>query len=142
MVERALDAGVDELAHTPLERLPAALIDRIVAAGVGVVSTLHTHLRKDAVLDNARDLVSAGVRMSYGTDLGNAGIQVGADARELDLLASAGLGAEGVLFASTEPIVVGSPAAVVALDIDPREQSRAWIQPHAVMVGPTLLLRA
>src|SRR3954449_5946584 len=41
-VESALDAGVDELAHTPVEQLPAELVERIAAAGVGVVSTLHT----------------------------------------------------------------------------------------------------
>lgn len=142
MVEQALDAGVDELAHTPLERLPAGLIDRLLAARVGVVSTLHTHLRAGDVLDNARDLISAGVPMRYGTDLGNTGIRPGADPRELDLLASAGLGAEGTLTAATEPIVVGSQAALVALDTDPRDQPRAWGAPHAVMVGSTLLLRA
>jgi len=142
MVQRALDAGVDELAHTPVERLPAPVIDRLVAAGVRVVSTLHTHVRAGDVLDNARDLVSAGVSMRYGTDLGNTGIRPGADARELDLLARAGLGAEGALLAGTEPIAVGSPAAVVALDHDPRERPQAWSQPHAVMVGSTLLLRA
>ena len=142
MVERALDAGVDELAHTPLERLPAALVDRIVAAGVRVVSTLHTHLRAGAVLDNVRDLVGAGVTVRYGTDLGNTGIRPGADARELGLLADAGLGAEGALRAATDPIVVGAPAALVALKHDPRERAQAWSEPHAVMVGSTLLLRA
>jgi imidazolonepropionase-like amidohydrolase len=140
MVERALDAGVDELAHTPLDRLSAATIDRIVEAGVRVVSTLHTHLRSGDVLDNARDLVSAGVPMRYGTDLGNAGIRAGADARELDLLARAGLDAEGALLAATEPVVVGAPAALVALDDDPRERPRTWSRPRAVMVGSTLLL--
>lgn len=142
MVERALDAGVDELAHTPLERLPAALVDRMLAAGVRVVSTLHTHLRAGDVLDNARDLVSAGVPMRYGTDLGNAGIRPGADARELDLLADTGLGPERALLAATDPIVTGAPAAVVALKDDPRERAQTWNEPHAVMVGSTLLLRA
>lgn len=142
MVERALEAGVDELAHTPLEPMPAALIDRILAAGVRVVSTLHTHLRSGDAVGNARELVSAGVPLRYGTDLGNTGIRPGADARELDLLAASGLGAEGALRSATEPIAVGSPVAIVALDHDPRERSTAWSQPHAVMVGPTLLLRA
>src|SRR4051794_37002337 len=41
-VESALDAGVDELAHTPVEQLPAELVERIASAGVAVVSTLHT----------------------------------------------------------------------------------------------------
>lgn len=142
MVERALEAGVDELAHTPLERLPAALIDRIVAAGVRVVSTLHTHLRAGDVRGNARDLVSAGVPLRYGTDLGNTGIRPGADTHELDLLAAAGLSPERALLAATGPIVVGAPAALVALKHDPRERVQTWNEPHAVMVGSTLLLRA
>jgi imidazolonepropionase-like amidohydrolase len=142
MVEQALDAGVDELAHTPLERLPTALVDRIAAQGVRVISTLHTHLRAGDVVDNATALIAAGVAVRYGTDLGNAGIKPGADPRELDLLARAGLGPEGALRAATEPIRPGSAAGLVALYDDPREQPRAWTQPHAVMVGTTLLLRA
>src|SRR4051812_49175066 len=60
MVEQALDAGVDELAHTPLERLPTAVVDRIAAAGVRVISTLQTHRGSGDVSGNARALVSAG----------------------------------------------------------------------------------
>jgi len=141
MVERALDVGVDELAHTPVERLPAPVVDRIASAGVRVISTLHTHLRGSDVLANATALVAAGVNLRYGTDLGNAGIKPGADPRELDLLAASGLGKDSALRASTEPIRPGQPAGIVALLDDPREHSRTWLQPHAVMVGPTLLLR-
>ena len=141
MVERALDAGVDELAHTPLELLPAALVDRIAAAGVRVVSTLHTHLRGSEVVANAAALVRAGVEVRYGTDLGNAGTKPGADPRELDLLARCGLDGDAVLRSATEPISVGQPAGLVALLEDPREHTRTWLLPHAVMVGPTLLLR-
>jgi imidazolonepropionase-like amidohydrolase len=142
MVERALDAGVDELAHTPTEPMPAGLVDRVASAGVRVVSTLQTHVRSGGVLANAGALVSAGVTVRYGTDLGNAGTKPGADPRELDLLARTDLGVEGALRAATEPISVGAPAGLVALYGDPREQSRAWTDPHAVMVGSTLLLRA
>ena len=142
MVERALDAGVDELAHTPLEPLHAALVDRIAVARVRVISTLHTHLRGSEVVGNAAALVSAGVVVRYGTDLGNAGIKPGADVRELGLLARTGLGPEGTLSAATEPIRAGAAAGLVALLDDPREQPRTWLQPHAVMVGSTLLLRA
>ncbi len=141
MVERALDAGVDELAHTPLERLPTAVVDRIAVEGVRVISTLHTHLRGSDVLANAAALVAAGVAVRYGTDLGNAGTKPGADPRELDLLARTGLGSEGALRAATEPVRPGAAAGLVALLEDPREQSRTWLWPRAVMVGPMLLLR-
>ena len=78
-VARVLDAGVDELAHTPTEPLDDALVDRVAAAGVSVVSTLQTLVAQqpeDARLapqHNAAALLAAGVPVVYGTDLGNAG---------------------------------------------------------------------
>jgi imidazolonepropionase-like amidohydrolase len=141
-VQQALDAGVDELAHTPVERLPTPVVDRIAAAGVRVISTLQTHRRSGDAVINVQALVSAGVPLRYGTDLGNAGTTPGADPRELELLAGTALGPDGALQAATEPVAVGTPAGLVALRRDPREHSRAWTQPHAVMVGSVLLLRS
>ena len=100
-----LDAGVDELAHTPSERLPEAAVDRVAAAGVPVVSTLQTFFpgaRGRAAGANAAALHRAGVRLVYGTDLGNFGTRTGVDPRELDRLADAGLGRLGALRAATE----------------------------------------
>jgi imidazolonepropionase-like amidohydrolase len=145
MVERALDAGVDELAHTPTEPLPAELVTRIVTDGVRVVSTLHTFVKSgvgSAALANATALAAAGAVIRYGTDLGNAGIVPGADPRELDLLADAvGLGADAALRAATEPLALGAKVGVVVLDEDPRARPQAWRRPRAVAVGGTLLLR-
>jgi imidazolonepropionase-like amidohydrolase len=144
MVERALDAGVDELAHTPTERLPDEIVSRIAGAGVRIVSTLQTFVRGGtggAAVDNAAALVAAGVPLRYGTDLGNAGTRAGADPRELELLAGpVGLGPEGALRAATEPMRVGQPAGLVVLDHDPRERAAVWREPRAVVVGTTLLL--
>jgi imidazolonepropionase-like amidohydrolase len=145
MVERALDAGVDELAHTPIEQLPAELVTRIAAAGIRVVSTLHTFVAGGdgrAAVANAAALAAAGVPLRYGTDLGNAGIRAGADVRELELLAhKVGLGADAALRAATEPIRLGSTVGLVVLDADPRADPGAWRYPRAVAVGGTLLLR-
>ena len=144
MVERALDAGVDELAHTPTEPLPAELVQRIAAAKVRVISTLHTFVAGgdgDGARANAAALVAAGVSVRYGTDLGNAGIKPGADPAELKLMGQAGLRPDAVLAAATEPVQVGAPAALVALETDPREHVEAWREPLAVVVGGTLLIR-
>jgi imidazolonepropionase-like amidohydrolase len=145
MVERALDAGVDELAHTPTEPLPAEMVDRVVDAGVPVVSTLHTFAAGGegaGAVGNAAALVAAGATLRYGTDLGNAGIKPGADLTELRLLAGdVGLGPDAALQAATEPLRVGEVAGVVALDNDPRQDPRAWLHPRAVISGTTLLLR-
>ena len=144
MVERALDAGVDELAHTPTERLPGELVARIASSGVRVISTLHTFVAGGdgaGALDNAAALIAAGVDVRYGTDLGNAGIRPGADPAELKLLGEAGLRADAVLAAATEPVRLGVPAGLVALTADPREHVEAWREPVAVLVDGTLLAR-
>jgi imidazolonepropionase-like amidohydrolase len=145
MVERALEAGVDELAHTPVELLPDEVVARIAAAGTTVVSTLHTfvHVGDSTVLANAAALAAAGVALHYGTDLGNAGTRPGASPDELRLLADrVGLGVEGALRAATEPLAVGARAGVVALERDPRDDPALWRSPRVVVVGRTLLDRA
>ena len=145
MVERALDAGVDELAHTPTELLPDEIVARIAATEVDVVSTLHTFEKGGlgaVAIANATALASAGVRLVYGTDLGNAGIVAGADPRELEILSDAvGLGRDGALRAATVPLAVGDAAGIIALDRDPRAQLKDLRKPRAVLVGRTLLQR-
>lgn len=153
-VERVLDAGVDELAHTPVEPLPGPVVHRIAAAGLPVVSTLQTLVGQqhdgDAPAANARALVEAGVPLVYGSDLGNAGTRPGVDPRELDRLAQAGLGRLGALRSATDwsarllglpgRVEVGRPASLVALPADPVEQPGAWRTPLAVVTGGRVLV--
>ena len=149
-VARVVDAGVDELAHTPSsERLPEALVDRVAAAGVPVVSTLQTFFSAGVGREaaaNAAALHRAGVPLVYGTDLGNAGTRPGVDPRELDRIADAGLGRLGALRAATERsgavawvrgrsgrLVRGEPAALVLLAGDPLVEPGVWRRPRAVL---------
>ncbi len=152
-VQRVLDAGVDELAHTPTERLDDALVERVAEAGIAVVSTLQTLVSQDgeggATARNASVLHAAGVTLAYGTDLGNAGTRPGVDPRELDRLAAAGLGRRGALRAATEVsggllgrsgrLAVGEPAEAVVLPADPAVSPEAWRLPVAVVSGGRLL---
>jgi imidazolonepropionase-like amidohydrolase len=157
MVQRALDGGVDELAHTPVEVLPPALVDRIADAGIPVVSTLQTFYaggegRGPGI--NAANLHAAGVPLLYGTDLGNAGTRPGVDPRELDRLADAGLGRAGALVAATAgsaraaglagragdgTVTVGAEARLVLLDHDPLIEPAAWRSPLAVLADGRLV---
>jgi imidazolonepropionase-like amidohydrolase len=150
MVHRALDASIDELAHTPTERLGDEDVDRIADAGVSVVSTLQTFFAAGdarAAAANARDLVAAGVVLRYGTDLGNTGTTPGVDPRELDRLADAGLGREGALLAATlhsarAPGIrgrtgllrLGEAANLVVLSADPVLEPAAWRNPLVTFV--------
>ena len=154
MVRRALDGGVDELAHTPTEPLPADVVERIAGAGVAVVSTLQTFFYGGdgaGAAANAAALHAAGGQLRYGTDLGNAGTVPGVDPRELDRLADAGLGRLGALLAATEAsarapgirgrtglLTVGEPAALVLLSADPIAEPQAWRAPLAVLADGLL----
>jgi imidazolonepropionase-like amidohydrolase len=156
MVRRAVAAGVDELTHTPSERLPARLVDEIAAARIPVVSTLQTFFTAGvgrSAAQNAADLHRAGVVLRYGTDFGNAGTRAGVDPRELDRLADTGLGRLGALRAATEHaaaspgvtgrtgrLEVGRPAALVLLSADPLAEPGVWRWPLAVIADGRLLL--
>ena len=152
MVLRALDAGVDELCHTPTEPLSSEVIDRIVATGTPVVSTLQTFVDGGAgagALANARALVDAGGVLVYGTDLGNAGTTPGASAAELERIADAGLGRAGALVSATTTaagtaglagrvdvaVEVGARTVLVVLPHDPLDDPTAWERPVAVVAG-------
>jgi imidazolonepropionase-like amidohydrolase len=157
MVERALDAGVDELCHTPVEPLPPCLVERIAATRTPVVSTLHTLLAAgagDGPMRNAKTLLRAGVRLMYGTDLGNADTRPGADPRELERLVDAGLTRSQALRAATveaasvnglygrlpSGLRTGGPATCVVLDADPLEDFEALRRPRAVIIEGRVVL--
>lgn len=103
---RALEAGVDRLAHAPFsEPLDDALLVAMAAGGMTWISTLDIHgwgvptPEHEVALDNVRRFVAAGGRVRYGTDLGNGPLPVGLNARELAALADAGLGRRSLLVA-------------------------------------------
>ena len=85
-VREALTAGVDVLAHTPMEQLPEDLIASLGATGVTVISTLRAFGAHDSTRENLAALAAAGCPVAYGTDLGNGSIRPGIDPAELELL--------------------------------------------------------
>jgi imidazolonepropionase-like amidohydrolase len=144
-VDRALGAGVDELAHCPwTERLAEETIEAL-ARRTGVVSTLdiHSYGRRtpalDVALDNLRRFAEAGGRVRYGTDLGNGPIPPGIDAREAALLADAGLNTAAILRAMTfSGLRPGAEADLVGLGSDPFEGLRAFGEVRLVVRGGTV----
>src|SRR6266545_4774858 len=100
-VEKALAAGVGELAHWPLQRrvLDERLIARL-AASVTVVPTLHIEPSR-ARRRGVRRFIAMGGRVVYGTDLGNQGPPPAVDVEELRLLVEAGLAPGQALAAAT-----------------------------------------
>jgi imidazolonepropionase-like amidohydrolase len=130
-VERALGAGVDELAHTPWTRLSDEVI-QTAALRLRIVSTLdilsfgHDTPEIRTALDNLRRFHVAGGSIAYGTDLGNGEIPPGIHTREAQLMVEAGLEPEEVLEAMIRaPLAPDAPADLIALRQSPLEDLRA-----------------
>lgn len=108
MTRRALDAGVDVLAHTPFsEALDDGLIAAAAASGQAWISTLDIHRDDNDAAARARGhlraFAAAGGHVLYGTDLGNGDLPVGVNAREVRALLDAGLDGPSVIAALTDP---------------------------------------
>jgi imidazolonepropionase-like amidohydrolase len=139
--ERAMGAGIDELAHCPWEPLSDATIDAL-ARGVRIVSTLDIHSygqdtpQYRAAVDNLRRFAAAGGEVAYGTDLGNGPIPPGLHVREAQHLLAAGLSPDDVLRSLTaHALAPGSPADLIGLADDPREDLEALGRVRFVMRG-------
>ncbi len=104
-LDRALDAGVDELAHMLMgeEVLPDPVVERMAGAGTVIVPTLSVRRGEDrtiAVSNLARFRVAGG-RAVYGTDLGNEGPRPGIDPLEVQAMAAAGYSAREIVASAT-----------------------------------------
>lgn len=149
-VERALGAGVDELAHCPwTDRLTDEVVEAM-AGRMRIVSTLDIHsyghdtpeLR--LATENLSRFLQAGGKVAYGTDLGNGPIPPGIHVDEAWHLRRAGLSAEDVLEAMTfRPLGPGEPASMVVLAADPLEDLDALgsiagvVKMGSLVRGPT-----
>jgi imidazolonepropionase-like amidohydrolase len=147
--ERALGAGVDEIAHTPwTERLSDDLVEAL-ARSTRIVSTLDIHsygvdtpeLR--TAEDNLWRFALAGGRALYGTDLGNGPVPAGIDIREVIMLFDMGMGAEAILEAMMRsPLEPGAPADLIGVARNPFEDIDALRDLRMVMrAGRTVLQR-
>jgi len=147
-LERALDAGIGELAHGLWsdERIPDATIERLVVAGVTVVPTLHID-PSPARVANTRRFVEAGATVVYGTDMGNPPAPGGIDADELRLMGEVGMPPDAALAAATARaaehlgladrgrISPGLLADLIMVKGDPREDLAILAKPLLVMRG-------
>jgi imidazolonepropionase-like amidohydrolase len=139
--ERALGAGVDELASVPWTDV---IPDRVLAAmaramrWVSVLGPLAGPGRKrelSTAMDNASRFVAAGGTLVYGTDLGKED-DVGVSVEELRLMDSAGLGPDALLDGlARAPIEPGAPADLLGLAEDPATDLAALGSPLLVVRG-------
>ena len=101
---KALDAGIDELAHMLMgnEVIPDEVMARLVEQDVTIVPTLSVRFEDLRVaIENTTRFLAAGGRVVYGTDLGNEGPKPGIDRREVDALYAAGMSLVDIIRSAT-----------------------------------------
>ncbi|HUJ62546.1 MAG TPA: hypothetical protein VLX92_28790 [Kofleriaceae bacterium] len=130
---RAAAAGVDILAHTPVEPLAPATV--AAWRGRAVISTLAAFGARPSAIANLRALRAAGVTVLYGTDLGNLQVD-GPSPDEVDALRKAGLDDAAITAAmTTTPIAfwkLDLAGSYLELDRDPTRDAGALLHPRSV----------
>jgi imidazolonepropionase-like amidohydrolase len=129
----AAQAGVDILAHTPVEPLSDATV---MAWSKGtVISTLAAFGGSDSAVENLRKLRAAGTRVLYGTDLGNLR-DAGPSDDEISLMKKAGMDDAAIVDAmTTTPLAfwgVDDKDSYLVLAKDPRQDVNALVHPREV----------
>ena len=102
---KAVDAGMDELAHMLMsdETIPDDVIAEMVRRDMTIVPTLSCRFGagRSLAIDNLRRFLEAGGRVVYGTDLGNEGPRPGIDPLEVTAMAEAGMSALDIIRSAT-----------------------------------------
>ncbi len=149
-VKRALDAGVDDVAHMATDRALDELIERMVQMDVSWVPTFEALQGKG--LDNLRRFVSAGGRVALGNDSGYLeGLEVGMPMREMQWMQKAGMTPMQIIIAATRnaayvcrrattigTLELGKVADVLVVNSDPLQDlealSRVRLVIHSGMI--------
>ena len=99
-LRRALDAGVDDVAHIAVDRVSNKVIRQMVEAGVSWVPTFEPLENRGQ--GNLRRFVKAGGRVALGNDSGFlAGIELGMPMREIQAMRDAGMTPMQIIVAAT-----------------------------------------
>ena len=144
----ALNAGIDEWAHTPCEALPDSLLQQAVAQQVKIVGTIDTLSKCPGVVSNVRRLAALGGEFLYGAEIAHPDIPWGIDAQELMYLVHvAGMRPLDVLRTATSTagqylnipllgsLLPGAPADLIAVKGDPLQNLKLLEYPELVVSG-------
>lgn len=149
----ALDAGIDEWAHTPCMALPDAQLQRAVAQRVRVVTTVDALSKCQGVFGNLRRLAAMGADLLYGAEIAHPDIPWGIDAQELlHMQQVAGMPPLAVLQVATAragahldipllgTLLPGAPADLIAVTGAPLQDLKMLEYPDWVMSGGKIVL--
>jgi imidazolonepropionase-like amidohydrolase len=136
-LQRALDAGVDDIAHMVTDHVSDKLILRMVAEDVSWVPTLDILDGQGA--DNLLRFINAGGRVALGNDAGYlTGLEIGMPIRELEAMQAAGMTPMQIILAATRDaayvcgisdsagtLEAGKYADILVVDGNPLQDLRA-----------------
>jgi imidazolonepropionase-like amidohydrolase len=150
---RALDAGVDDIAHMVVDYPSDALLARVVRQGVVWVPTLELwrvvgYGHEPRAVANLRRFVEAGGTVALGTDFDgyDAPFQLGMPVIEMELMQEAGMSPMQIIVAATRngalvsnrlgdlgTVEVGKIADIVVVRADPLKDVHAMADVRLVM---------
>ncbi|MCX7067431.1 MAG: amidohydrolase family protein [Methylococcales bacterium] len=149
----ALNAGVDEWAHTPCDAIPETLLKKAVDQGVKIVTTLDTLSKCSGVAHNAHTWAALGGEFLYGSEIAHPEIPWGIDAQELNLMMQlAKLSPLEVLHTATAkagqhlniPLLgtlqSGAPADLIAVKGDAMHNFKPLEYPDLVISGGKIIV--
>jgi imidazolonepropionase-like amidohydrolase len=155
----ALDAGVDDLAHAPLERIPEEVMVRMADQGVGMTTTATVWGGPGApasAAENAVRYAALGGVVAIGTDFGCCDQTPGVEPflEEALFLARSGMEPGEIILAATRngamlagrgdqtgTIEAGKQADIIVVPGNPLEDLRALRSPALVMVKGEVVSR-
>ncbi len=149
----ALNAGIDEWAHTPCEQLSDAQLRQAAAQQVKIVSTIDTLSKCPGIASNVKRLTEMGAEFLYGAEIAHPDIPWGIDVQELMYLQHlTGMQPLEVLRTATAragaylnkplwgTLLPGAPADVIAVKGDPIQQLKLLEYPELVISGGKVVL--
>jgi imidazolonepropionase-like amidohydrolase len=160
-LEKALDAGVDVIAHMVGDYLPEELIARAIEAGICWTPTLglwedvdrrYPVYTKATVLDNLGRFAAAGGKVALGTDYGDYIAEFSLPIHEIELMQEAGMPPMDIIVAATQiaaescnlgqeigTLEVGKVADILIVDGDPLEDIQALVNTRMVIHGGVVI---
>ncbi len=149
----ALDAGVDDCAHSIFDPLPDTMIQQMLRSGMALVPTLRAQGMNGYSVSNLLRFVEAGGKVAMGNDGGYvAGMEVGMPITELEAMRDAGMTPMQIIVSSTKnaaevcrldkilgTVEFGKDADILVVRGNPLENLRRLMDVEHVIRGGTVI---
>jgi enamidase len=149
----ALDAAVDDCAHSIFDPLPDRVIQRMIDFKMALVPTLTAQGMNGYSVSNLRRFVEAGGKVAMGNDGGYiAGLEIGMPITELEAMQSAGMTPMQIIVAATKnaaevcrlgaklgTIQFDKEADILVVRRNPLENLRALLDVEHVIHGGSVI---